>query len=63
MNHFKGEKWAWRTPSDFGIITIERRDTQDYAKFYPQKIPLTKQIHLEMSEMHVCSTRWEQLNS
>jgi len=50
-------------PLDFGIITIERRDTQDYAKVYPQQIPLTNQVHLEMSEMHVCCTRWEQLNN
>ena len=40
-------------PLDFGIITIERRDTQECAVFYPQRIHLTNQIHLE-NEQNAC---------
>ena len=37
----------------YRIVTIEGRDAQENVMFYPQKRPLTNQIHLEI-ERNVC---------
>ena len=43
----RGRMMGMDTPLNLGIITTERRDTQEYAMFSPKNIPLTNQIHME----------------